>query len=159
MLDVLGYIVKDKDPNGVDLYFTCPFKKFSKIKRSSQLIELFDRHKPTSDDSLSDMNASLSEAIADYQYNLAHKRERRSISTLMRLQKVRKLSLYIFTDAVWYPRCDVSPVIKSLVDTLIKQNLPKQQIGIQFVRFGDYPEGITRLERLDRMKVDGEADM
>ncbi|KAL8755893.1 MAG: hypothetical protein Q9199_003320 [Rusavskia elegans] len=67
LLDVLGYIVKDKDPNGVDLYFTCPFKKFSKIKRSSQLIDLFDRHKPTSNDSLSDMNASLSEAIADYQ--------------------------------------------------------------------------------------------
>ncbi|KAL8748261.1 MAG: hypothetical protein Q9184_007455 [Pyrenodesmia sp. 2 TL-2023] len=159
LLDVLGYIVKDKDRNGVDLFFTCSTKKYSKIKRSSGLIELFDKHKPTSNYTLSDMSASLSRVICDYQYDLTNRRERRSISTCMRRQRVRQLRLYIFTDAVWQPTCDVSPVIKSMVDTLREQHLPKQQIGIQFIRFGDYPEGITRLERLDRMKVDGEADM
>ncbi|KAL8996225.1 MAG: hypothetical protein Q9169_004203 [Polycauliona sp. 2 TL-2023] len=162
LLEVIGYIVKNKDPDGVDLIFTCPFKKYSKIKTTSELIERFHRHQPTSYSGPSDMSARFTDALSDYQNDLANRHERKSFSSFMRstkVRKIRKLSLYVFTDAVWQPICDVSPVIKSLVSVLEKQNLPKQQIGVQFVRFGDNPEGKIRLERLDRMKVNGEVSM
>ena len=163
LLDLLGKLVKEYDDNGVDLYFTSPFTRHLKVKTTTQLISIFDRHKPYGSEEVSDMSARLSDTVTSYQKALAKIHERKSLlartATKIRKDELCPLSLYIFTDAVWQPVCDVAPVIKSLVNTLNQQNLHKQQIGIQFIRFGDQPKYIRRLEKLDRLKLTGYVDM
>lgn len=151
LLELLGYLVKRKDPNGVDLYFTCSSKKYSNIRKATRLIELFNRHRPRGNEDKTDMSARLSSIMIEYQNDLARRHH-------LGLRKTRPLSLYILTDAVWQPVCEVAPVIKSFVNTLTERNLPKQKVGIQFIRFGNHPHK-SRLKELDRLKVDGHVDL
>ena len=159
LLDLLGYLVKQYDNDGLDIYFTCPFKKYSKIKTTTRLLEIFDRHKPHGHGKMSDMHAILSRIIVPYQEEIRKMRNRRSFWPKLKAKETTlPLSLYIFTDAVWQPVCDVTDVITSLVDTLKEQNLHKQQVGLQFIRFGNQAAGVSRLERLDKLKLNRFTD-
>ena len=159
LLDLLGYLVKKYDRDGLDIYFTCPFREYLNVKTTTHLLAIFDENKPFGNDRVSDMSATLSNIVGKYQKVLAKIHERKSISARVMSVRTRPLSLYVFTDAVWQPVCEVSPVIKSLVNTLNQQNLHKQQVGIQFIRFGDQPQYQSRLEALDRLKLSGFVDM
>jgi hypothetical protein len=61
-------------------------------------------------------------------------------------------NIYIFTDGIWSQGrddlCGVQENIKVLVERLITAGKLKH-VGIQFIRFGDDPEGKERLRRLD----------
>ena len=155
LLDLLGKLVKNYDPNGVDIYFTTPFKRYLKVRKTTHLMEIFDRHRPNRGHDISDMSARLSDTVSEYQKDLT----RKHWHIPGRPRNARPLSLYVFTDAVWQPVCDVAAVIKSLVNTLKQQNLHKQQIGIQFIQFGNEPRYTRRLQDLDRLRLDGHVDM
>ena len=105
------------------------------------------------------MSARLSSIVRDYQESLNRTQGSTSLVSKYLTKRTRPLSLYVLTDAVWQPTCNVPPVIQSLVKTLKDLNLHKQQIGIQFIRFGERPEGIKRLEELDKLKLRGFVDM
>ena len=156
LLDLLGYLVKTRDPNGVDLYFTCPGRKYLKIKTTTELLEAFDRNQPNGS---SNMSATLSSIVRDYQIELAKSHTSKSMLAKLKPKAVRPLSLYVFTDAIWQPVCEVEPVVISLVNAIKKKNGLKTEAGIQFIRFGDDPRCQSRLVQLDRMKVNGKIDM
>ena len=155
VLDLLGALVKKYHSNGVDIYFTTPFKKDLKVKKTTHLLEIFDKNRPSERHDVSDMSARLSEIVIEYQKDLTGKRWH----IPGRPRNARPLTLYVFTDAVWQPVCDVEAVIKSLVNTLKQQNLHKQQVGIQFIQFGNEPWCTKRLRELDRMRLDGKVEM
>ena len=157
LLDLLGYIVKRFDPNGLDLYVASSDTKFGGVKTTTELKGYFDRMRFEGEH---DMSMRLSTIVGHYQDDLSQQRERVRDSFLarMRTKRVRPLSLYVLTDAKWQPVCNVVPVIQALVGTLHDLNLHKQQVGIQFIRFGDLAQGIERLEELDKLKLNGVVD-
>lgn len=158
LLDLLAYIVKTYDPNGIDLHFTSSAQKYVGVKSTTDLLEIFDRYSNRPRGSW-DMSDRLSSIVSEYQKDLATINTSKTFVPKLLQQKVRPLSLYVLTDAVWQPACDVSPVIESLVSTLKKYDRHKQQVGIQFIRFGSRPEGIKRLEDLDMLKLNSDIDM
>lgn len=60
---------------------------------------------------------------------------------------VRSLNVYIFTDGIWQPECDLKPLIRRVVNKL-KGNEP-YKVGIQFISFGEDARGLESLETLD----------
>ena len=156
LLDLLAYMVKRADPNRVDLCFAGSAVKHGEMKMTTSLLEIFDQKRPNGKQ---DMSARLSSIVSEYQKDLAKINAPKSLFAKLRSKETRPLSVYVFTDAVWQPVCHVSPVIKSLVSTLTQNNLHKQQVGIQFIRFGNQRIGIERLEDLDRLKLKGEVEM
>ena len=144
-VELLAYMVRDCDPNGLDLYVT-PFHKPLKSKSVPFLLEQIERRPPGG---LPDMRNAFASIIEKYQ-------DKFSTKTLFDRwfhgpapKAPRKLSLYVLTDAVWYPKCDLKMTVTSLVRHLMEHKFTNKQIGIQFIRFGDHPEGIQRLEELD----------
>ena len=59
----------------------------------------------------------------------------------------RPLSFYILTDAKWQPT-DVGGLIKNLVQDMIAKGCRKEHVGIQFIRFGNDPVSIAKLDEL-----------
>ncbi len=58
------------------------------------------------------------------------------------------MSFYILTDAKWQPT-DVGGLIKDLAQEMIDKKCPKEQLAIQFIRFGEDQASITKLNELD----------
>ena len=158
LLGLLFYLVKGADPNGVDLHFTSPARHYYRIKTTTDVLGIFNQNQPRSQGHC-DMSLNLSSLVGKYQKDLNKIHARRSIFDKIRSQETRRLSLYIFTNAVWLPKCDVAPVIKALVSTINQQRLHKQQAGLQFIRFGNSELGMERLDDLDNLKRSNVVDM
>ena len=84
------------------------------------------------------MSASLDKILSKYAALLRQERE-----------NARELNVYIFTDGVWNPDCDVVPEIDKIVQTILELNLSQRKIGLQFISFGDDEDGLARLNLLD----------
>ena len=141
----LAYIVKDADPDGIELLFTIS----SDARRSKHTTPLLDLLDSTGPQGASNIRSQLSEVLKEYQARLKGQKPSRWSRHRHSPGRVRRQTLYVFTDGVWQPDCDVTEMIKHLVDCLKEHNLYREQFGIQFIRFGDDPEGIQRLEHLD----------
>lgn len=63
--------------------------------------------------------------------------------------RLKKLVLFVLTNGSWQPLSNAEKPISDLVDILHRYKQPEHQVGIQFIRFGDEPEGIWRLRKLD----------
>ena len=138
---LLSYMVEDCDPNGLELYFTNTSKIF-RSKNTSSLLRELEMMTPKG---LPDMRSRFGSIIEKYQGKFG----KRKLSSLFRESSPRKLSLYVLTDAVWQPKIDLTTTIRTLVRSLEDHKLANKQIGIQFIRFGNDPEGIRRLQELD----------
>ena len=141
----LAYIVKDADPDGIELLFTMS----SDARRSHHTTRLLDLLDSTKPQGTSNIRSPLSEVLKEYQARLKGQKPSRWSIHRHSLGRVRRQTLYVFTDGIWQPDCDVTEIIKHLVDCLKEHNLIREQFGIQFIRFGDDPEGVKRLEHLD----------
>ena len=138
---LLSYMVRDCDPNGLDLYFTNTSKTF-KSKNMDTLMGELSTRKPNG---LPDMRSRFGSIIEKYQ----NKFGKRKLSSFFRESDPRKLSLYVLTDAVWQPKIDLTTTVRTLVSSLEDHKLTNKQIGIQFIRFGNYSDSIQRLKNLD----------
>lgn len=141
LFEVLAYHIKELDSNALKMYFTVSSKK--KSFRHTRTVVSQLRCWPLS--SYSNMNARLQKILGKYQAALDPD-QRKPFARLR--PDVKPLSLYIFTDGAW-PGCDAVAPIRSMVEKLRRLGLPKEQIGIQFIRFGNNPEAIAILEFLD----------
>jgi hypothetical protein len=59
------------------------------------------------------------------------------------------MNIYVLTDGCWENACTGENQIRNLVDELVKLKLTKDQVGIQFIRFGNDQRGLERLSYLD----------
>ena len=141
VFELITYMVRDCDPNGLDLYFTSSPKKLN-AKDVTLLLKELDMRRLKG---FTDMRERFGDIIEKYQDNLRKK----AVFPWLLLGPPRKLSLYVFTDAVWQPKCDLKKTVKALVRSLGEYNLTNKQVGIQFIRYGNDQEGIRRLEELD----------
>lgn len=149
VLELLSYITLTRryDPDGLDLYFTTDSKKL-RPKTTVEVLKLFDERQAFG---LPDMRERFASIIEKYQDHFGKKN---FISKLLRPMSTpskgpRRLTLYVLTDGVWQPECNLKPDISNLVDLLQKNNFPNKHVGIQFILFGDNSAGKKRLKTLD----------
>ncbi|KAL8831869.1 MAG: hypothetical protein Q9191_000621 [Dirinaria sp. TL-2023a] len=148
VVSLLGYIVKDSDPNGLDVYFT----QSTHSAHSSKSTDLSMAVSRAPFQGISNMRARLGQILQEHIAKFGttttpskswYKWKPR------RAESHRPLSFYVLTDGRWQPQSDVGPVIKSLVESMKEHRLLKEHVGIQFIRFGDDPQAKARLEHLD----------
>jgi hypothetical protein len=145
LLYVLAYLVKELDDDGLDMSFTISSQE-KKFNHASKAVAYLDAMHPNG---LANINMRLSKLLMRYVNELEHPTPRNRFSLRTRQSSVKPLSLYIFTDGVWQPGYDGVPPIEALIEKLTALHLPKEQVGIQFIRFGNSEEGIKKLEYLD----------
>ena len=147
LFEILAYILKRLDPDGLELYFTCTEGKHKK-RNTTDLIEIARSRAPPADVMRpSNIFVRLNSILEQYQEKLRNPQSRFGIPRSSR--DMRKLNLYVLTDGLWQPESDAETPIKHLVKTLDELDKPLNQVGIQFIRFGDDPHGRARLEHLD----------
>jgi hypothetical protein len=143
VFEALSYILKDVDPDGLDLSFTIYSETLKKTKKTSKLIDMVKsrskRLKGTTD-----MNLRLTEILDAYQTELEKPK-----GFFGKPKSVLPMNLYILTDGIWEPNCDAAGPIKNLVNKLNKLDKGRVQVGIQFISFGNNPEALDRLDILD----------
>jgi hypothetical protein len=144
LLYVLAYLVKKLDDDGLDMSFTISSQE-KKFNHASKAVAYLDAMHPSG---FANINMRLSKLLMKYVNNLEHP-PRNRLGLRTRQASIKPLSLYIFTDGVWQPGYDGVPPIEALIEKLTALQLPKEQVGIQFIRFGNSEEGIKRLEYLD----------
>ena len=141
----LAYIVKDADPDDIELLFTMSSDEYSS-HRTTPLLNVLKGKRPQG---VCNIRSPLSRVLKEYQARLKGQKTSRWSRRRQHPGQVRRQTLYVFTDGMWQPECDVTEIIKHLVDCLKDHDLIREQFGIQFIRFGDDPEGVKRLEHLD----------
>lgn len=143
---VLAYMLKCTDDDGMELYFTISKDKHN-AKTSSELVQKLQRKECAG---TSEIESRLSIILHRYQTYLQEPlSKRRSLFKKAKPKAKKALNVYILTDAIWQPRSDATQPIASLIAMLKKSDYPRNQVGIQFIRFGDDLGGIQKLEHLD----------
>jgi hypothetical protein len=146
VVSVLAYLLKYTDDDGMDLYFSISQDKHN-AKTSSELVQ---KLRGKARKGTSDIGSRLSTILHRYQTYLQEPvSNRRSLLGKVKPKLKKALNVYILTDAIWQPHSDATEPIASLITMLKKSDYPRKQVGIQFIRFGDDPGGIDKLEHLD----------
>jgi len=139
------YIVKEMDPDGVELYFLSSKDKL-RLRTATKMEKLISSRNPSGMTSLNRLNDDL------VPYGKKLDQYARSLG----MEPPRPRSLYVLTDGVLEYGDDTQGhgAIKTIVDGIQRAKLVRGQVGIQFISFGNDPEGIARLQRLDRLNQD-----
>lgn len=152
LLKALAWLVSRDDDNGMELRFLRSTKHCTS-KDPAKLVEFLGKTRRVGQ---SDINDRLGEVLEDYcrRCDTWKRSQIRSSSklyqTLFRTGgKPKKLSIYVLTDAIWQPRSDAADSIRPMVKMLEEWQFPFNRVGIQFIRFGDDPDSIQKLNRLD----------
>ena len=144
---LLGYMVKSKDPDGIELHFTVKSQIKDKAKNTGQLLRTLDTVEYLGQ---SNIRMELGEILRDYHAKLGDQTPPRLLRNMVRpRRRAPRQTVYVFTDGVWQPECDPSEMIAKLVKSLEQNHMEREQFGIQFIRFGNVPEGKDRLDKLD----------
>jgi hypothetical protein len=139
---LLMYIVKEMDPDGVDLYFL-KSRESIRIKNSTQMEKQINKHKPNGMTSLNRLDEDL----------VAYRQKIDQYGKSYNMDRPRPRNIYIFTDGALEigEEKQGQSAIKMLVDSIQGAKLLRGQVGVQFISFGDNVEGIEKLQRLDRL--------
>ncbi|KAF1810984.1 hypothetical protein P152DRAFT_73235 [Eremomyces bilateralis CBS 781.70] len=140
-LDVLGYIVKPYDPDGLDLCFTSTLDVIHK-RHSTSLLSAVRAKEPKKGHYPSDIRHRLGQILNEFLKKL------RTAVDAHNEDSVRPRTIYVFTDGDWPEKYNPEPPIVEFVSALRKQ---KGFFGLQFIQFGDSSRGTDRLKRLDRL--------
>ncbi|OCL10566.1 kinase-like protein [Glonium stellatum] len=139
VLDLLAYITKEKDPNGLELYFTMKAGRHSGSKSTDLVKKAQSRKAREGATDLSDLYPRIRDIFGEYKKNL----KRKPLWGSAR----RPMSLYILTDGNWQPQRDTEICIAELVRALDESD--QYQVGIEFIQFGNHAVGTDRLKHLD----------
>lgn len=147
LFGLLGYIVKATDPDGIELHFTMSRDRKARARKTGQLLQILETVQYFG---TSNIRIQLEDILQAYHTKLRDHKPTRSLFNWTRSPRpVRRQNVYILTDGVWQPGCDPTLMIKKLVDNLEQNSMEREQFGIQFIRFGNDPDGIDRLNQLD----------
>ncbi|KAL8842972.1 MAG: hypothetical protein Q9176_002275 [Flavoplaca citrina] len=137
---VFAYFTKKLDKDGLEMWFTVSTKqvKFHDTKKAVAYL------KKTRHDVPSDIDMRLGQILGNYQKEMQREKEKKHTIFSKLLKPVKPLSLYVLTDGTWPGSDAVAPITE-----MILQKLPKKQVGVQFIRFGNDSTGIGKLEYLD----------
>lgn len=141
LLEVLAYIVKNSDPDGIDLYFAGPRQKIN----SKRVRNLKEAVKKNPFDGNPDVSRTMAE-ILDGFLTLRRRGTRRGI---LKPKPPKPMTCYILTDGDWPSREKVEKQVKLFVNQLRESAIQRGGFGIQFISFGDDKEKTGFLDHLD----------
>ena len=152
-LKVLGYMVQNADPDGMDVYFTGSLKRL-KAKSWMELVSRFHHQSfedTTRSPHLFEVPHLIKHILQDYQNRLS---ETHCIKHFFRIGGMpkngpRNMSMYVLTNGDWRKQRDLENQIRALVKRLDENGMNNSKVGIQFLRFGDITQGIENLGILD----------
>lgn len=146
VVSLLAYMLKESDKNGIDIYFTLSLKVLNS-KKSSKLVSSICQEPFRG---VADMAGSLRRIMQPHieKFGTSVLPSRMMFLSRPPSRPQRPLSFYILTDAKWQPT-DVEGFITRLVGTMIDKNCAKEHVAIQFIRFGEDPASIEKLDKLD----------
>jgi len=148
LFDIMGYLVKKSDDDGIDLYFTMSAEKHNS-KNVSALVDIA-KNKKNYLQGISNINGRLDYILGQYCRSLQNEVDmRRGRARDAPGDDIKPLSVYVFTNARWDKRSSPKPAIAKVVDCLIALGYPPWQVGIQFISFGNDPEALKRLGEYD----------
>ncbi|KAH9834316.1 kinase-like protein [Teratosphaeria destructans] len=142
---LLIYITKAVDKDGVDVAFLSS-PKFVNFKRSNKAAQYIGRQHPADKTSL---DTVLDQEVQNYCRKIDAYRNPVTIMP----RSLRRRSLYILTNGLLEhggPN-QGHDAIETLVTKLVSASMGRAQFGIQFIRFGNHPDGIARLDAMDRL--------
>lgn len=142
----LGYLVKGFDRDGIEIRFSVSLATEGRSKNRKKLIAILDSVRPGGQ---CNMALALGKVLQKY---TSEDRNERSLKIFSRSKSKWGLSLYVLTDGIWEDDeqlKDVAKAVKSLVDKLDARDMPRGNVGIQFIQFGNDPVGTKRLKFLD----------
>ncbi|KAK7914146.1 serine/threonine protein kinase [Apiospora marii] len=131
------------DPDRVEIVFTSDPKKVIRDRLfrggpeylARKVLDHFDNG--TSGSRLTNMESKLGDILLQ----------------LIPVTGMKKTSVYVMTDAVWQPSSDpgggVEITLRNLIGRLKNNGQDRDFVTLQFIRFGDDPEGLKRLKYLD----------
>ena len=156
VVSILSYLLKDRDDDGLDIYFTLSTKR----RNSGRATKLSETVEKVAFKGISDMRTRLSQILRKYEdkFGTTTASSRSWYQRLGSPEPQKPLSFYVLTDGKWDPN-EVGPVIMNLVNRMGEFKLRKDHVGIQFIRFGQDPNGIARLNQLDHGLGLTEIDM
>lgn len=146
---MLAYLVKDKDPDGIEIRFANNSSKRMKNKNRSPLLHYLENTRPSG---LTDISCTLCEILDEYDWSFSQKKG--GLALLWNKGKKERemkwgLDIFVFTDGAWSGGDSCLENVAESIKKLIARGVPPRKIGIQFVQFGNDPEGTQRLEILD----------
>lgn len=146
VVSLLSYLLKDTDDNGLDICFT----QSTESRNSGRATKLSEIVEKVAFKGISDMRTRLSQILRKYEdkFGTTTASSRSWYKRLGSPEPQKPLSFYVLTDGKWDLN-EVGPIIMSLVDKMREFKLHKDHVGIQFIRFGQDPNGIARLDHLD----------
>jgi hypothetical protein len=135
--EVLAYLVKDADPNGMELYFTNSDAS-GQQKNRTKLLRLLQSVQIRGQGGLeSSLSKILDRCIRPGLLHPLLGRARHSVN------------IYVFTDGVWNGEDDTLCGIDDAIMRTAAKMTTRNSIGIQFIQFGDNETGTQRLQILD----------
>ena len=147
LFELLAYMVKATDPDGIEIRFTMSREKKNRAKKTAPLLRILDEVPYFG---LSNIRTDLGDILQDFHAKSRNHKTKTSIFNRSRSTRpIRCQNVYILTDGVWQPSCDPTTMIQKLVDSLEQNSMEREQFGIQFIRFGNDPDGINRVNQLD----------
>lgn len=141
---ILAYLAKKFDPDGVEVCFSSEVPLTHKGD-TSKLLRLFNEQ---SWDQLSfedRIGTFIDQTVIPRLSSLRQK---------FGLKKPKNLTIFVLTDGRWGEgkegAAGVENPIKRLINVILKKELSRTQVAIQFLRFGDDSDGKRYLAYLDR---------
>ena len=146
VISLLAYMLKSSDADGLDMYFAHSWPKINTKKSSRLSREIFK----APFEGISDMRLRLQQILQEHpnKFEPQFLPRKNFLGHQPGPQPQRPLSFYILTDAKWQPT-DVGSLIKDLAQEMIDKKCAKEQLAIQFIRFGEDEASIAKLDKLD----------
>ncbi|KAF1953576.1 hypothetical protein CC80DRAFT_141675 [Byssothecium circinans] len=139
----LAYLVKGRDPDGIEIRFTNSPMLIGRKKNRGPLLKILNTVKPNSQ---CDIGLTLGKILKE----LSHESTRGFLGRPLRFRKKKfGVNIYVLTDGIWEAGDGWLDSIVAPIKKLVSKGMEKGQMGIQFIQFGDDPEGTRRLEILD----------
>ena len=148
LFGTLAYMVKDSDPDGIELHFTISGQNHQS-KHTKGLVKVLGKK---SYEGHSNIRSSLNTIVRRYLEKVeapAQVGRARWSWAGHTNEPVPAQNVYVFTDGIWQPEYDPTEIIENLVKNLRDRKIMKEQFGIQFISFGNDPDGLAVLNRLD----------
>jgi hypothetical protein len=135
--EVLAYLVKEADPNGMELYFTNS-DAFGQQKNRTKLLRLLHSVQTCGQGGLeSSLSKILDRCIRPGLLHPLLGRARRGVN------------IYVFTDGIWHGEDNTLCGIDEAIMRTAAKMTTRNSIGIQFIQFGHNATGTRRLHMLD----------
>lgn len=158
----LAHILEKADEDGVDVFCTSQMDKKENNRRTENLTNFVRNSFCKGAGGRCFIERSLTTLIGKVIQELPPeagsglRRARSFRGILGKRYTGRPISIYILTNGVWDSSpaaekglCNADIPIRQLIEELKRRNLPRNQVALQFLRFGNDETGIRRLRTLD----------